>query len=85
MLAQWAERERRPLCWISLDASADDSVVFGSRLTAAIAGVQPSSSALHPVLSGHEVGFASVVLPTLGQQLQSRRPLRSCWCWTTSS
>ena len=65
------QRERRPLGWITVDAGSDDPVTFGSGLTAAIATTQPCTTALHPVLTGHEPGFATVVLPTLGQQLRA--------------
>ena len=69
VLTQWAAEDRRPFAWISLDPAHDDPVMLGNRLTAAIADLQPATTGLHPVLTGQEPGFSTVVLPALGRQL----------------
>lgn len=67
-LRQWAALDGRPFAWVGLDDTDDDPVALGSRLTAAIAAVQPTSVALVAV-SRECGGFTGVVLPALGQQL----------------
>jgi LuxR family maltose regulon positive regulatory protein len=67
VLRQWAAADGRPFAWLDLDEADDDAVTLGSRLTAAIAGVQPTSAPLQAVTAGPT--FSRVVLPALAQQL----------------
>ncbi len=67
LLRQWAATDERPFVWLDLDEADDDAVTLGSRLTAAIAAVQPTSAPLQAV--SHGPTFSRVVLPALTQQL----------------
>jgi len=44
LLAQWAERDRRPFAWLSIDQHADDPAVLLAQLAAALDRVHPQES-----------------------------------------
>jgi LuxR family maltose regulon positive regulatory protein len=50
LLSQWADRERRPVAWLSLDRSDEDATVFLSDVIAAFEGVGSIDPQLTPSL-----------------------------------
>jgi LuxR family maltose regulon positive regulatory protein len=52
LLARWAEVDRRPFAWVSLDRRDDDSLVFLRGIAAAIHRVEPMPSSVLESLTG---------------------------------
>ncbi len=48
LLGQWAERDRRPVAWVSIDAQDDDPAILGSTIASALDRVEPPAG--EPVL-----------------------------------
>ena len=64
LLAQWAERDRRPFAWLSLDERDDDPAVLLSQLAAALdrVGAQGSEAVDLPVLTSRLASAGALVL-----------------------
>ena len=71
LLSQWAERDGRPVAWVSLDERDNDPKVLLSYVAAALDGVQPISDRVFEALASPDSSVPGSVLPRLGSALAS--------------
>jgi LuxR family transcriptional regulator, maltose regulon positive regulatory protein len=76
LLAKWAEADRRPFAWVSLDGRDDDALVFLRYIAAAIHLVEPIPPEALEGLSGPARSLWSTRVPRVGSALAGLdRPL----------
>ena len=71
LAAQWAERERRPCAWLTVDESDDDAAVLLARLAEALDGIRPGDAP--PVTPARRPRDWSNELPRLASRLSTLR------------
>lgn len=74
LLTQWADRESRPVAWVSLDDSDNDPGVFLAYLLLALEKVQPLDPAVAAALRTGGTAVFSTALPRLGRALMQLPP-----------
>lgn len=90
-LVQWAEAERRPVAWLSLDTADSDPAVFASYLAAALSAVADLPPEVFAHLRQHDHPVQEHVLPLLSSAIADAPPFllvlddchlvcsRQCW------
>jgi LuxR family transcriptional regulator, maltose regulon positive regulatory protein len=71
VLAQWAERDRRPFAWLSVDQHDNDPAVLLTYVAAALDRVASVDPTLFGTLASPGVSIAETVLPRLGSSLSA--------------
>jgi len=71
VLAQWAERDRRPFAWLSVDQHDNDPAVLLTYVAAALDRVVPVDPTVFGTLASPGVSIADTVLSRLGSSLSA--------------
>jgi LuxR family transcriptional regulator, maltose regulon positive regulatory protein len=71
VLAQWAERDRRPFAWVSVDQHDNDPAVLLTYVAAALDRVEPIDPAVFHALASPGAPIAETVLPRLASFLST--------------
>jgi LuxR family transcriptional regulator, maltose regulon positive regulatory protein len=74
LLTQWADRESRPVAWVSLEDSDNDPGIFLAYLLLALERVQPLDPAVAAALRTGGTAVFSTALPRLGRALMQLPP-----------
>jgi LuxR family maltose regulon positive regulatory protein len=69
LLAQWAERSRRPFAWVCVDERDNDPIVLLSYVAVALDRVSPLDRGVFEALASPGVSVEATVLPRLGAAL----------------
>jgi LuxR family maltose regulon positive regulatory protein len=69
LLGQWAERDKRPFAWVSIDERDDDPLVLLRHVAAAVDAVSPIDSSLVDALRSPGRSIWTAVVPRLGSAL----------------
>jgi LuxR family transcriptional regulator, maltose regulon positive regulatory protein len=69
LLAQWAERSRRPFAWVSVDERDNDPIVLLSYVAVALDRVSPLDRGVFEALASPDVSVEATVVPRLGAAL----------------
>jgi LuxR family maltose regulon positive regulatory protein len=72
LLAEWAERDRRPFAWVSVDEADGDSVVFLGHVAVALDRIEPVEPEVFEALSSPRGANSTRVLSRLSSALASR-------------
>ena len=75
LAAQWAERERRPCAWLTVDESDDDAAVLLARVAKALERIRPDDAP--PVAPARRPKDWSTELQRLASRLSTLRGLRA--------
>jgi LuxR family transcriptional regulator, maltose regulon positive regulatory protein len=71
VLAQWAQRDRRPFAWVSVDQHDNDPAVLLTYIAAALDRVAPIDPMVFHALAAPGAPIAKGVLPRLGSSLSA--------------
>jgi LuxR family transcriptional regulator, maltose regulon positive regulatory protein len=71
VLAQWAQRDRRPFAWVSIDQHDNDPAVLLTYVAAALGRVGPIDPAVFHALAAPGVPIPETVLPRLASFLSA--------------
>ena len=76
LLVEWAEHERRPFAWVSVDEADNDPLVLLAHLAVALHRVEPLDDAVFAALSGRGASISGTVVRRLGAAFARRtKPL----------
>ena len=73
LLAQWADRDRRPFAWVSLDAYDNDPKVFLAYVARALADVEPLSRRVFDALTSPGSSVLGTAVPRVAGAFASMR------------
>jgi LuxR family transcriptional regulator, maltose regulon positive regulatory protein len=72
LAAEWAERDRRPFVWLSVDPQDNDPAVLLTYLAVGLDRVEPIDPAVFSVLASRGASVGRSVLPRLGAALAGK-------------
>jgi LuxR family transcriptional regulator, maltose regulon positive regulatory protein len=72
LAAEWAERDRRPFVWLSIDRHDNDPAVLLTYLAMGLDRVEPIDPAVFRALASRAASIAHTVLPPLATALSSK-------------
>jgi len=72
VLAQWAEHDRRPFAWLSVDQHDNDPAVLLTYVAAALDRVEPIDPPVFDTLASPGVSIAETALSRLGSSLSAK-------------
>jgi LuxR family transcriptional regulator, maltose regulon positive regulatory protein len=72
LAAEWAERDRRPFVWLSIDGHDNDPAVLLTYLAMGLDRVEPIDPAVFRALASRAASIAHTILPLLATALSSK-------------
>ena len=72
LLAEWAERDRRPFAWVSIDEADGDPVVFLGHVAVALDRIEPIEPRVFEAIASPTGANPTRVLSRLGSALATR-------------
>lgn len=76
LLAEWAEHERRPFAWVSIDEADDDPLVLLTHVAVALHRVEPVADSVFAGLRARGASIPGTVVPRIGAAFAQRtRPI----------
>src|SRR5215204_5639214 len=72
LAAEWAQRDRRPFVWLSIDRQDNDPAVLLTYMAVGLDRVEPIDPAVLGALASRGASITQTVLPLLGATLSSK-------------